>query len=336
MRKHYSLFVLVQLLCFASIAQEADTIPEAEAEQALEFVFENYTQSIPGGDVAFDMVAIQGGQFTMGSPEDEPGRDEDEGPQHQVEVSSFWMMSQEVSWDIFRLYVLRQIDSLQPAWEGYPEVAMEVDGVSGATIPYVDVSFGMGLDGFPAVAMSQHSAATFCKWLSAMTGYFYRLPTEAEWEYACRAGTETAYSFGDTSAVDAHAWYVDNSNSAYGLVGSKEPNPWGLYDMHGNVMEWTMDFYVDSLYAGRGEVTENPFIEPKKTMPRVARGGSWKDPLDELRCANREFSKRKWKMSDPQVPKSKWWNTDAPFAGFRIVRPLETPPEEEWAKYWDE
>ena len=215
------------------------------------------------------------------------------------------------------------------------EVNIDVDGVSGATTPYVEMSFGMGIDNYPAICMTQLAAVKFCEWLSAMTGRFYRLPTEAEWEYACRAGTETAFSFGDDSSqLEEYAWYAENSNDKYQEVGSKKPNPWGLYDMHGNVAEWTLDHYIPTVYGQRISGVSNPLPEGQKVYPKTVRGGSWMDSPNRLRSAARRPSTKKWKKRDPQIPKSKWWHTDAPFVGFRVVRPLKTPSEEEQKKYW--
>ena len=217
------------------------------------------------------------------------------------------------------------------------EVNLDVDAVSSASTPYIDVSFGMGKDGYPAICMTQNAAAKFCEWLSAMTGHFYRLPTEAEWEYACRAGTTTAFSFGETANnISDYAWFSDNSNATYHKVGQKKPNPWGLHDMHGNVAEWTLDAYDTATYQNRKKKdNDNPYVRPTKTYPRAVRGGSWMDQPNLLRSAARRGSTKKWKQRDPQMPQSVWWHTDAPFVGFRVVRPVETPSAAEQKQYWN-
>ena len=125
--------------------------------------------------------------------------------------------------------------------ESYKKVPLwELGAVTGASeFHWGDPSHGMGTDGFPAVCMSQHSASKFCQWLSAQTGHYYRLPTEAEWEYACRAGTTTAHHFGDDPALlDGYAVFDPKyERVGYAKVGTKKPNPWGLYDLHGNVLD---------------------------------------------------------------------------------------------------
>ena len=272
----------------------------------------------------------------MGSSKSEVGHFGDEGPQHEVAVDAFWMGQFEVTWDLYNLFVSRELDVYQVKKSPSSDVQIDVDAVSGATTPYVEMSFGMGIEGYPAICMTQLAAVKFCEWLSAMTGHFYRLPTEAEWEYACRAGSTTSYSFGDTTEnLGEYAWYASNSDDKYQPVGTKKPNAWGLYDMHGNVAEWTLDQYVPTSYRTRKELVKNPFQEPSKIYPKVVRGGSWMDAPKRLRSAARRPSTKKWKMRDPQIPKSKWWHTDAPFVGFRVVRPVKTPTEEEQRKYWN-
>ena len=194
------------------------------------------------------------------------------------------------------------------------------------TKPYTDMTFGMGKRGYPAICMTQHSARVFCQWLSAKTGRYYRLPTEAEWEYACRAGTTTAYSFGDDPAqLGEYAWYLNNSEEKYQKVGLKKPNPWGLYDMHGNVAEWCLDQHTTDFYAKCKEqgVVKDPLAIPLREYKRVVRGGSWDDGIRRTRSAARVASSIDWKQQDPQVPQSIWYFTDALFLGFRVVRPLD-------------
>jgi formylglycine-generating enzyme required for sulfatase activity len=297
--------------------------------------YENYQEQVPGSNTMVPMVYIEAGTFKMGSPKFEKGHFGDEGPQHTASIDGFWMGQFEITWDLYNLFISREIDGNQVIKTTSNEVQVNVDAVSGATTPYVEMSFGMGIDNYPAICMTQLAAVKFCEWLSAMTGNFYRLPTEAEWEYACRAGSETAYSFGDDSSqLSDYAWYGENSNDKYQKVGTKKPNPLGLYDMHGNVAEWTLDQYIPTAYIKRSKSVINPLEEGEKIYPKVVRGGSWMDNPNRLRSAARRPSSKKWKRRDPQIPKSKWWHTDAPFVGFRVVRPLKTPSDQEQKKYW--
>ena len=295
-----------------------------------------YTEAISSSDVTFDMVPIPGGKFTMGSPAGEKDRNDDEGPQHEVEIEPFWMGKCEVTWNEYELYGMgldlyrREMEKTQPT--DYDKLA---DAIARPTKPYSDMSFGMGQSGYPAICMTQLAARMYCKWLSAKTGRYYRLPTEAEWEYACRAGTKTAYSFGDgTDDLDDYAWHFENSDDGYHKVGKKKPNPWGLYDMHGNAYEWVIDQYVaDGYKKYAGKTVKNPFVPTTTEYPRVARGGCWDDDPDKLRSAARIGSSSSWKSEDPQLPKSIWYNTEPWCAGIRVVRPLRTPTAAEAKQY---
>ena len=296
--------------------------------------FSNYNQKIGGVDYGLEMISINGGNFKMGSPSYEANRMADEGPVHEVFVDSFWMGKFEITWDLFHLFMSREIDDNQAISNINNEVNLEVDAVSAATTPYVEMSFGMGTDGYPAISMTQLSASKFCEWLSAMTGNYYRLPTEAEWEYACRAGSDTPYSFEDENQISDYAWYDENSDGKYHKVGEKKPNPWGLHDMHGNVSEWTLDQYKPTIYQRSDTEVSNPFENATKLYPRVARGGSFMDRSYRLRSSARLASNKKWKKQDPQIPRSVWWHTDAQFLGFRVIRPYKTPTIQEQNKYW--
>lgn len=293
--------------------------------------FKTYTQALTGTDLKFDMVAIPGGEFKMGSPENETGRKRDEGPQHMVKLSPFWIGKYEVTWDLFEPFVYKNFE----ARRSVEPIRPEVDAITRPTKPYLDMTFGMGKEGFPAIGMTQYAAIQFCKWIYSRTGIFYRLPTEAEWEYACRAGTETPYS-AKNSDIAEYAWYKANSDKKTHPVGNKKPNSWGLYDMHGNVAEWTMDQYIPDFYSQfKNKTAVDPVAEPTTLYPHVVRGGSYEDDETELRSASRRASDAEWKRIDPQMPKSNWWFTEATFVGLRLVRPLNPPTKQEIEAYYN-
>jgi len=289
----------------------------------------DYKQTISGSELSIDMVAIPGGEFQMGSLVKE-----DEKPIHKVKIDAFWMGKFEITWDVYYLYLNREIDK-EKNTNSEREINTDIDAISGATVPYIDMSLGMGTKGYPVANITHVAASKFCEWLSSKTGYFYRLPTEAEWEYACKAGTDTKYSFGDDEKLlKDYAWYDENSNGRYQKGGQKKPNPFGLFDMHGNMAELTLDQYKSDIYKKYSEQTaNNPLEVPTKDYPHAVRGGSWDDSVDLLRSSARYKSNPNWKKRDPQLPKSKWWHTDAPFLGFRIVR-VKAPSTKDYEKYW--
>lgn len=291
--------------------------------------FKPYTQKVEGITLGFTMEAIPGGEFSMGSRKGNP----DEQPVHQVKIAPFWMGTYEVTWNLFEPFVYKDFERVQ----GGGNIPPEVDAVTRPTKPYLDMTFGMGKDGHPALAMTQYNAIQFCKWLYVRTGIFYRLPTEAEWEYACRAGSTTEYYFGDdASRLDEYAWYKGNSGDKTHQVGQKQPNAWGLYDMHGNVAEWTYDQYVEDFYKqSEGKIADNPIAIPEKLYPHAIRGGSFEDNAEDVRSASRMPSDPFWKQLDPQIPKSNWWFPEAPFIGVRLVRPLNPPSDAEIMAYYD-
>jgi formylglycine-generating enzyme required for sulfatase activity len=281
--------------------------------------FKAFEQRIPNSPVSFTMVPIPGGTFVMGSPEKEKGHRADEGPATRVTVDSFWMEEHEVTYDE---YVLFQDEAL--------DTGPKPDGVTRPSPPYLDFTLGMGkTGGFPANSMSQYAAIMYCKWLYKKTGIFYRLPTEAEWEYACRAGSSSAYPYGEGEAgLSRYGWYNGNSEDKYHVVKQLQPNAWGLYDMLGNVAEWTLDQYQADYFTKISGKPENPLLAPTTKWPITLKGGCFKDDAAALRSAARLASDRKWNARDPQIPKSKWWNADAPFIGFRIIRPVKQPDSE--------
>lgn len=287
----------------------------------------------------YEMVAIKGGTFSMGSDREDR---QDERPVHQVMVSPFWMGKYEVTWDLFEPFMITSIPRNK---DGSPLKVRpgdsDADVVSKPTSPFTEMSFGMGLESYPAICMTHHAASKFCQWLSAKTGHFYRLPSEAEWEYACRAGTTGPYSCPKDEILEHAVCEPDFNNPklfGYAKVGTKKPNPWGLYDMHGNVMEWCLDQYNSVTYRiheASGSVIDDPLVRANRIYPRVARGGSWYDPPEDCTSSIRFSSEPGWKIQDPQEPTSIWYLTEALWLGFRIVRPLEVPSPEEMDALWN-
>ncbi len=281
-----------------------------------------YSETIAGTRVKFDMVPINGGTFLLGSPESEAGRNADEGPQRDTQIQPFWMGAMEVTWDEYDIFAFSQDLPKKPA-PGAAQTAS--DAVTRPTPPYADESFGYGKGRQPVISITHHAAMEYCRWLTLKTGKLYRLPTEAEWEYACRAGSKSAYSFGeDAKKLAEYAWFTDNSDGAPHLVGKKKPSAWGLYDMHGNVAEWCLDSYAKDFYSTlKSGIVEPVLVPTEKRYPNSVRGGSWDDEANRLRSAARQYSKREWSKRDPQRPQSIWWHTDALSIGFRVVHPLD-------------
>jgi formylglycine-generating enzyme required for sulfatase activity len=240
---------------------------------------------LPGGQT-LELVLIPAGEFLMGSPEQEAGRNENEGPLHGVTIA--------------RPFYLGKTLVTQSQWEA----------LMGPVRPgRRKWAADRGAD-YPAYNLSWLDCQEFIGWLNALRQGNFRLPSEAEWEYACRTGCQEAYCFGaDPALLDDYAWYWDNSDIARHPVGRKQPNAWGLYDMHGNEREWCQD-YPGETYNGAptdGSARElecfddgsDPdyesglpawFVEVLREviMTRALRGGDWSASADECRCAQRE------------------------------------------------
>ena len=339
--QRYSLLTCFALAVSCPVsAEDADRVlPVKDSNAASAKEMKKYEELIEHTSAKIEMLPIPGGKFSMGSPETEAGRSADEGPVHEVEVAPFWMAKTEITWDAYDVWMsdLDVFSRTVNKTQATPRDAIADEfQKSQPTKPYCDMSFGMGKRGFPAVCMTQHAARIYCKWLSAKTGRYYRLPTEAEWEYACRAGTKTTYSFGDDpSQLGEYAWFADNTGEGYALVGQKKPNPWGLHDMHGNVAEWVLDQHTPDGYPMDKLKAVNPLLVPKTLYPRVVRGGGWDKSAAACRSAAREGSDEDWISQDPQIPVSIWFLTDALHVGFRVVRPLNEPSDEEKKAYWE-
>lgn len=301
--------------------------------------FKNYTEYIPGTGVSFQMIAIPGGNFMIGSPENEAFRKEDEGPRREVSLKPFFMGRAEVSWDEYLAFFSAM------GMEGRSSDAYlnslnstDIDAITGPTPPWGAPDQGWGTGSYPAITMSYHAARIYCLWLSKVTGKKYRLPTEAEWEYAARGGTAGPYFFEgdpiffektkylnklartDTSGIVAYVNYKMNSMGRTVPSGSLKENPFGLVNMLGNVAEFCQDWYDPGVYSAYPPgIIDNPSGPPAGTE-HVVRGGSFRSETGEVRCASRGRTWSKaWLMTDPQIPKSIWWYSDCIYVGFRVV-----------------
>lgn len=306
--------------------------------------FEDYTEHIPNTTVSFRMVTVQGGKFKMGSPDNESFRNSDEGPVRDVSISSFFMGETEVSWDEYWAFFAATMS------EGRinPVVVMahnasDPDAFTGPTPPFGIPDQGWGGGKRPVITVTHYAASIYCQWLSKVTGKKYRLPTEAEWEYACRAGTETPYFFegnprrmsetgffnrifgADTAHINTYAVYALNSTGRTQEPEFVKANPFGLKNMLGNVMEYCSDWYAENAYAQTSLDVTDP-KGPDTGTEHVVRGGYYISDARDLRCASRSKTRSKeWLKTDPQNPKSIWWYTDINGIGFRVVCEREVP-----------
>ncbi|MCH2151749.1 MAG: formylglycine-generating enzyme family protein [Phycisphaerales bacterium] len=194
---------------------------------------------------------------------------------------AFWISDTEISWDHYDVFV----------YELDEKVNEKVDAVTRPTRPYISADQGWGHAGFPALSVSHRGGKAFCDWLTAATGVKYRLPTLEEWKLVCSLGGVTPDS------LDDHAWYKGNSERRTHKLRSKKPDALGLYDIHGNVSEWCRN--------GKGE------------DDYVLVGSCYKDETST--CDMTKTQVPAWNDTDPQIPKSIWWLSDAPFAGFRVI-----------------
>ena len=259
--------------------------------------------AVPAAAALFEranFVLIRGGEFTMGSPEGEAGRQSDE-TRHQVRVSDFAMSKYAVTVAEFRKFVEASGYRTDADNKGFSVIICNCEvnagkgvnwrcGVSGSVRPQNE-------ENHPVVHVSWNDAVAYCKWLSKKTGKQFRLPTEAEREYACRAGSITPFNTGEslTTFQANYGGDCSNNNNLTGAyphntvaVNSFLPNAWGLYNMHGNVWEWCRDWYGENYYNGRkakGRVF-NP-AGPATGSYRVLRGGSWGNDADCCRSAYR-------------------------------------------------
>jgi len=300
--------------------------------------FSNFTEYIPGSSVSFEMVTVPGGTFRMGSPEDEPFREDDEGPAREVSISSFFMAKVEVTWDEYLAFYSQTAATGKTTDAYLLRGSSEVDAISGPTSPYGAPDQGWGKGNMPAITMTHQAAEVYCQWLTEVTGKNYRLPTEAEWEYAARGGTSTPYFFEgnpkryvrqglrnkifgvDTTGINRYVIYAENSLARSNPPSAVQSNPFGLINMLGNVAEFCSDRYAPEAYGDYPEgILQDP-TGPVSGDEFVIRGGSYMDDAAGVRCASRDYTRSgPWLKTDPQIPKSIWWYSDCTHVGFRVV-----------------
>ena len=237
----------------------------------------SYSLTLPASVVKVEMIVIPAGTTLVGGK--------------KFPIKPFWIASTETTWEAFDVFLASGAPS-----RSYDQTEYAPDAIARPSKSYILPDLGWGHHGYPAINLSILSVRMFCRWLSAQTGKKYRLPTEAEWEFACRANAPVGKPM-TASQYAKYAWFADNSDGKTQKVGQKLPNAWKLFDMQGNVGEWATDA------AG------NP----------VLCGGTFKDKLENLVSTARQRQTPEWQSTDPQLPKSRWWLSDASFVGFRIV-----------------
>jgi formylglycine-generating enzyme required for sulfatase activity len=238
---------------------------------------QTYVLTLPKSLVKIRMLPIPAGTVTVGGK--------------PVEVKPFWMARTETPWEAFDVFT-----ASGPPSPSYGQEDFGADAVARPSRSFHLPDLGWGHNGYPAINISSLSAQMFCRWLSKETGEKYRLPTEAEWEFACRGGVTGPWKV-DKAAVNKSAWWAGNSDRLTHPVGKKLPNKFGLNDMFGNPGEWAID------------------MEGKPVLC----GGTFLDGINGMIPGMRRRYQPKWQETDPQFPKSRWWLSDGKIVGFRIV-----------------
>lgn len=222
------------------------------------------------------MVAIPGGTIKVGAK--------------TVTLKPYYIAKTETPWEAFDVFL-----ASGPPSPPYDQSKFKPDAIARPSKSYILPDLGWGHHGYPAINLSATSVEMYCRWLSKATGKKYRVPTEAEWEFAARGGKPGPWK-PTLAELQAQAWFDKNSKSTTHPVGKKAPNKFGLYDMIGNTGEWATDL------AGKSVVCGTSFLDGATADPTV-----------------RHYFEPKWQETDPQMPKSRWWLSDAPFCGFRVV-----------------
>lgn len=236
-----------------------------------------FEQTLPGSLVKIKMIPVPGGKIKVGD--------------NLVNVKPYWIAETETPWEAYDVFL-----HSGPASKPYDQTKFAPDAIARPSKSYILPDLGWGHHGYPAINLSFTSVDMFCRWLSFTTKMKFRLPTQAEWEFACREANPGPWKL-DLAKVGKVAWYSGNSEGVTHPIKKKLPNKLGLYDMLGNVGEWATDLQGQPILCG------SSFQDPATAIkPNIAR--RWNP---------------KWQEEDPQIPKSRWWLSDAPFAGFRLV-----------------
>ena len=260
------------LVAAALILPAAGLAPRAASAQKAP---DTYAETLPGSVVKVNMVGCPGGTLKVGGK--------------PVTVKPFWIADTETPWEAYDVFIA----SGEPS-KAYDMTKFAPDAIARPSKSYILPDLGWGHHGYPAINISILSATMYCRWLSSKTGKKYRLPTEAEWEWACRAGSTKPLT---PEQIKAASWNVSNAGEKTHPVAKKAPNAWKLYDMLGNTGEWATDM------AGKPVLCGPTFHDPAaKQTPDV-----------------RAYFKPAWQETDPQLPKSRWWLSDGNFCGFRVV-----------------
>ncbi len=236
-----------------------------------------FTETLEKSVVKIDMVPIPGGTITIRSK--------------PVTVKPFWMAKTETPWEAYDVFM-----ASGPPSPSYGQTDVAPDAIALPSKSYILPDLGWGHNGYPAINISFLSVEMFCRWMAKSTGKKYRIPTEAEWELACRAGALGPWKL-DTATLEKSAWYVGNSSRMSHPVGKKAPNKWGLYDILGNTGEWATDLDGKPILCG----------------------GTFLDGAKAIAPGTRRRQTPAWQATDPQFPKSRWWVADGKFVGFRLV-----------------
>jgi len=273
-----NLAVAVALASSALVAGAEDKSP------AVRTTTDSIRITVPDTVVQFKLIQLPAGKVTIKDKDDKD---------KVVEIKPVWMGETEVTWDAYEIFYL----ALDLPEDERPKVKSDKEVIrSRPSVPYSPPDRGWGHEGSPAGSMFCREARVYCEWLSKKTGHRYRLPTEAEWEYACRAGGPPVKL--DPAALKEVAWFDANAEDQTHPVAKKKPNAWGLYDMLGNVAEW-----VTTLDKGE-----------------AVAGGGFNDAAEDVHSGARQPFTPNWQKTDPQGPKGRSWMSDGGHIGFRVVR----------------